>query len=117
MGVPVARTKIAVYVLSATLASLAGVLSAAHLGMAVTTSGLWMELEVVLVVVAGGTALTGGVGTVTGTLLGVGMLWALRGLINESGGLTMSMQTALSGALLVVVVVTQAVVHGFRRAR
>ncbi|MFD1047769.1 YhjD/YihY/BrkB family envelope integrity protein, partial [Kibdelosporangium lantanae] len=55
MGVPVTRTKITVYVLSAVLASVAGVVSAGHLGMALTSSGLWMEVEVVLVVVIGGT--------------------------------------------------------------
>jgi ribose/xylose/arabinose/galactoside ABC-type transport system permease subunit len=111
MGVPVTRTKITVYVLSAVLAGLAGVLSAGHLGMAVTSSGLWLEVEVVLVVVIGGTALTGGVGSVSGTLLGVGVLWASRGLINVS----MSMQTALSGVLLVVVVIVQAVARKPRR--
>lgn len=117
MGVPVARTKITVYVLSAVLASVAGVLSAAHLGMAVTSAGLWLEVEVVLVVVIGGTSLTGGVGSVSGTLLGVGVLWALRGLVNEAGGMSMSMQTALSGVLLVVVVVAQALARRISRAR
>jgi ribose/xylose/arabinose/galactoside ABC-type transport system permease subunit len=117
MGVPVVRTKITVYVLSAVLASLAGVLSAGHLGMAVTSAGLWLEVEVVLVVVIGGTALTGGVGSVSGTLLGVGVLWALRGLVNEAGGMSMSIQTALSGVLLVVVVIAQALARGIRRAR
>ncbi|GAB3906578.1 ABC transporter permease [Kibdelosporangium lantanae] len=117
MGVPVTRTKITVYVLSAVLASVAGVVSAGHLGMALTSSGLWMEVEVVLVVVIGGTALTGGVGSVSGTLLGVGVLWALRGLINEAGGMNMTLQTALSGVLLVVVVTAQALARGLRRAR
>jgi ribose/xylose/arabinose/galactoside ABC-type transport system permease subunit len=107
MGLPVARTKVTVYVLSGLLAALAGAMTTGQLGSGVTTVGAGLELEAISAVVIGGTLLTGGSGTVSGTLAGVALLWVIRDLINQIGGITSTMQAVVSGAILLIVVVAQ----------
>ncbi|MER7499217.1 ABC transporter permease [Nonomuraea pusilla] len=107
MGVPVARTKVLVYVLSALLAGLAGALNAARLSSGVTILGIGLELDAIAAVVIGGTLLTGGAGGVTGTVAGVLLLGVIQSLINQVGSLTSAFQQVVSGAFLALVVVAQ----------
>jgi galactofuranose transport system permease protein len=70
-GVPVRRTLVTVYALSAFLAALAGLIVAARLGASDAAKiGLNMELDAIAAVVVGGTALTGGRATILGTVVG-----------------------------------------------
>ncbi|WP_049570103.1 ABC transporter permease [Nonomuraea sp. SBT364] len=107
MGVPVARTKVRVYVMSALLAGLAGALNAARLSSGVTILGIGLELDVIAAVVIGGTLLTGGAGGITGTVAGVLLLGVIQSLINQVGNLTSAFQQVVSGAFLALVVVAQ----------
>ncbi|MFC0108928.1 ABC transporter permease [Kibdelosporangium aridum] len=107
MGVPVARTKILVYTLSGTLAGLAGAIAAAQLGSATANIGIGLELQAIAAVAIGGTMLCGGSGTVAGTLAGVGVLWMIRDLVDQSP----DMQAVISGALLIVIVVAYALLR------
>ena len=107
MGVPVARTKVAVYVMSALLAGLAGALNAARLSSGVTILGIGLELDAIAAVVIGGTLLTGGAGGITGTVAGVLLLGVIQSLINQVGNLTSAFQQVVSGAFLALVVVAQ----------
>ncbi|CAL9636764.1 ABC transporter permease [Streptomyces sp. enrichment culture] len=107
MGVPVARTKVLVYTLSGVLAGLAGALNAAWLASGVTILGSGMELEAIAAVVIGGTLLTGGLGHVSGALVGVLLLKVIQNVINQIGSLDSSYQQVVSGAFLAVVVVAQ----------
>lgn len=77
-GVRVGRTKIALFVLSATMAALAGVISSIRTSAANPNSGTGYELEVIAMVVIGGTALSGGRGTILGTVLGIFILRVMR---------------------------------------
>jgi ribose transport system permease protein len=70
-GVPVARYKLAIYTLGGLFFGWAGVLSFAHIGSADPGSSFGLELIVIAAVVIGGASLSGGQGTVIGTLLGV----------------------------------------------
>jgi galactofuranose transport system permease protein len=117
MGLPVARVKILTYLMSGLLAGFAGVLSAAFLGSGVTILGVGMELDAIAAVVIGGTLLIGGAGSVSGTLCGVLLLGVIQNVINQIGGLTSSIQSVVSGAFLVVVVVTQTYLSRVRRLR
>jgi ribose/xylose/arabinose/galactoside ABC-type transport system permease subunit len=117
MGLPVTRVKTLTYVLSATLAGFAGVLNAARLGSGVTILGVGMELDAIAAVVIGGTLLIGGAGSVSGTLCGVLLLGVIQNVINQIGNLTSSIQSVVSGAFLVVVVVTQSYLSKVRRLR
>jgi simple sugar transport system permease protein len=77
-GVNVTRTKIYLFMLSATMAAFAGIISSIRTSAANPNSGTGYELEVIAMVVIGGTALTGGRGTIIGTVLGIFILRVMR---------------------------------------
>lgn len=77
-GVNVARTKIGLFVLSAVLAGVAGIISSIRTSAANPNSGTGYELEVIAMVVIGGTSLLGGRGTIIGTVLGIFILRLMR---------------------------------------
>jgi len=77
-GVNVERTKICLFILCSVLATLAGVISSIRTSSANPNSGTGYELEVIAMVVIGGTALTGGRGTIIGTVLGIFILRVMR---------------------------------------
>ena len=77
-GVNVTRTKIILFMLSATMAAFAGIISSIRTSAANPNSGTGYELEVIAMVVIGGTALTGGRGTIIGTVLGIFILRVMR---------------------------------------
>lgn len=77
-GVRVARTKIGLFVVSAVMAAYAGITSSIRVSAANPNSGTGYELEVIAMVVIGGTLLSGGKGTIIGTLLGVLILRLMR---------------------------------------
>jgi simple sugar transport system permease protein len=77
-GVRVSRTKIGLFILSSFLAAFAGITSSIRVSAANPNSGTGYELEVIAMVVIGGTALTGGRGTIIGTVIGVLILRLMR---------------------------------------
>lgn len=107
MGAPVARTKTLVYTLNGLLAGFAGALNAAWLDSGVTILGYGMELEAIAAVVIGGTLLSGGMGFVGGSLVGVLLLKVIQNVINQIGSLDSAYQQVVSGGFLVVVVIAQ----------
>lgn len=109
MGLPVARTKVLVYTASGALAGFAGTLTAAYLQSGVTVIGVGTELDAIAAVVIGGTLLTGGAGSVLGTLVGVVLRNVLSNIINQIGGVDSNVQSVISGAFLLLVVVAQRV--------
>jgi ribose transport system permease protein len=108
MGVPVDRTKIIAYTTSGALAGLAGALLAARLAAGQPVAGYGWELDAISAVVVGGTLLTGGAGTMSGSLAGVLLLGILQNLINQLGTLGSYTQQLVSGVFLIVVVLIQA---------
>jgi simple sugar transport system permease protein len=77
-GVKVDRTKIALFVLTAAMSAFAGIISSIRTSAANPNSGTGYELEVIAMVVIGGTVLTGGRGTILGTVIGVLILRTMR---------------------------------------
>jgi simple sugar transport system permease protein len=77
-GVNVSRTKIYLFMASSAMASLAGVISSIRTSAANPNSGTGYELEVIAMVVIGGTVLTGGRGTIVGTVIGIFILRIMR---------------------------------------
>lgn len=108
MGLPVDRIKIIAYTTNGALAGLAGVLLAAQLASGQPTVGQGWELNAISSVVVGGTLLSGGAGTMSGSLAGVLLLNILQNLINQVGTLGSYAQQVVSGAFLIAVVVVQA---------
>jgi len=76
-GIGVERTKIVIYVLAGLITGWAGVLQTARSGSGVFNVQAGLELEVIAAVVIGGGSLTGGEGTITGTLIGALLLQVL----------------------------------------
>jgi ribose transport system permease protein len=107
MGLPVLRTKVVTYVLSALLAGFGGVMIASYTASGVTILGVGMELDAIAAVVLGGTLLTGGAGTILGTLVGVLLLQVIKNVINQVGSLDSDWQAVVSGTILLVVVTVQ----------
>ncbi len=77
-GVRVGLTKTWLFILTASMAAYAGITSSIRVAAANPNSGTGYELEVIAMVVIGGTALGGGRGTILGTVLGVFMLRMMR---------------------------------------
>jgi simple sugar transport system permease protein len=87
MGLPVARSKIAIYALSGFCSALAGIVFTFGTTSGYALHGKGMELDAIASVVIGGTLLTGGAGTVFGTVLGVLVYAAIQELILFQGTL------------------------------
>jgi ribose transport system permease protein len=115
MGIAVRRTQVTVYIMSGLLAGLAGAINAAKLGSGVTVLGSGMELDAISAVVIGGTLLTGGAGTVAGTIAGVLLLGVIQNMINQIGNVQSNWQQVISGAFLALVVVAQTYLARMRR--
>lgn len=77
-GVNVNRTKVLLFMFSSAMAAFAGIISSIRTSAANPNSGTGYELEVIAMVVIGGTVLTGGRGTIIGTVLGIFILRAMR---------------------------------------
>ena len=77
-GLPVQRLQMIVYILSGACAALGGVFLASQLGAGAPASSSGLELSVIAAVILGGTSLSGGKGTIAGTLLGVLILGTLN---------------------------------------
>jgi ribose/xylose/arabinose/galactoside ABC-type transport system permease subunit len=103
-GIDVGRVKFWVYVICGLLAGIAGLLLAGRLGAGDPKSGLTYELNAIAAVVLGGTSLMGGVGSVTGTLLGavvIGCLETGLGLL----GVNWFVQMVVKGYVILMAVV------------
>ena len=84
-GVRVARTKVLLFILTAVISAYAGITSSIRVSAANPNSGTQYELEVIAMVVIGGTALSGGRGTIIGTVIGVFILRLMQNGIVLSG--------------------------------
>jgi ribose/xylose/arabinose/galactoside ABC-type transport system permease subunit len=109
MGLPVARTKVLVYVISGTCAGLGGLLFAMYSRSGYSLTGVAMELDAIAAVVIGGTLLTGGTGFVLGSVLGVLVLGLIQTVITYEGTLSSWWTKIFIGVLLLIFVVLQRV--------
>ena len=74
MGIPVNATKIICFMLCSVLAGFAGLIQVMRLGSPLPSLGEGLELQAVAAAVIGGTALTGGIGTVLGAIIGATLI-------------------------------------------
>ena len=114
-GVPVRRVKVWAYVISGVCAAIAGVVLTSELTSAGPTQGTSYELTAIAAVVIGGAALSGGRGTVRGTLLGafvIGFLAAGLTIV----GVSAYVQTVFTGAVIVLAVLLNSIQYR-RRTR
>jgi len=102
-GVAVERTKILVYMLTAALAGIAGVLQFSRLSVGDPTVADGLELNVIAAVIIGGGSLAGGRGTVPGTLLGAATMAVIQ-VGCAQRGLPNWVQQIVTGAIIVFAV-------------
>lgn len=81
-GIDVRRYKVIIYSLSGLMCGLAGVILTARLSAAEPIAGVMYELDAIAATVMGGTSLTGGEGTIFGTLIGALLMGVLRNGLN-----------------------------------
>lgn len=115
MGLPVARTKVLVYVISGFCSGLAGVLFTFYTLSGYPLTAIGTELDAIAAVVIGGTLLTGGYGFVLGSVLGVLVLGVIQTIITFEGTLSSWWTRIFIGALLLVFIILQKVLTARRR--
>jgi len=100
MGISVRHTTIRIYLLSTTLATLAGIVFALYTSAGYPLAAVGVELDAIAAVVIGGTLLSGGVGTVFGSLFGVLIQGLIQTYINFDGTLSSWWTKIIIGLLL-----------------
>ncbi|HWM56771.1 MAG TPA: galactofuranose ABC transporter, permease protein YjfF [Pseudonocardia sp.] len=107
MGLRVGRTKVAVYAISGLCSAISGLLFAFYSLSGYSLSAVGTELDAIAATVIGGTLLSGGVGLVVGSLLGVLVLGLIQTFISFEGTLSSWWTKIVIGFLLLVFVVLQ----------
>jgi ribose/xylose/arabinose/galactoside ABC-type transport system permease subunit len=102
LGVPLGRTTISIYALSSFLATFAGIVLSLSKRSGDSTIADGAELDIIAAVVIGGTLLTGGVGYVIGTFIGVLLPGVIHTYLTLDGSLTPWWIKIIIGALFFV---------------
>ena len=107
-GIKVDRLKIIGYVLAGLTAGLAGILSSARMGGALSTAGTGLELRVITACIIGGCSLAGGEGSMWGSFLGVLLMVLVANAFNLLG-VSVYWQRSIYGFILLAAVLFDAV--------
>jgi simple sugar transport system permease protein len=114
-GIKVERVYIAVFAITGLLAALVGLLLTARLGSGNSGAATGLEFDAIAAVVVGGTSLSGGRGSMLGTLLGVIFIAVIgNGLILL--GVNSYLQDVVSGGIIVLSVLINILLGRSRRA-
>jgi erythritol transport system permease protein len=115
-GVPVWRVKILIYVISGICAGTVGLLLAADLPAATPRGGEFYELNAIAAVVIGGAALSGGRGTIRGTLIGAFVIgFLVDGLVLV--GVSVFWQQVIKGAVIILAVAVDQIQQKLQKRR
>ena len=113
-GVPVRRIKVAIYMVSALSAGIAGIIETGWLGAVTTNLGTGMELQVIAATVIGGANLMGGVGSAFGALVGSALIEIIRNSLGLLGINTFWQGAFIGGFILLAVTFDR--IRNFRRS-
>jgi len=102
-GIRVSRIRLSVFMISGVTAALAGLLLAARTGSGLTQAGVSYELDAIAAVVIGGTSLSGGTGSVTGTLFGTLIIAVMNNGLDLLG-VDSNYQQIIKGLIIVLAV-------------
>jgi simple sugar transport system permease protein len=110
MGLPVGRTKVLIYTSSGFCSALAGVVYTFYTQSGDPAACVGLELDAIASIVIGGTLLSGGVGFMAGTLMGVLILGLIQTLITFQGNLNTWWTRIVVGMLVLAFILLQNVV-------
>jgi ribose/xylose/arabinose/galactoside ABC-type transport system permease subunit len=102
-GVAIVRTKVVVYTLTAAFAGFAGLLQFSKLSVGDPTVAIGLELDIIAAVIIGGGSLSGGRGTVVGTLIGAAIMTIIQIGCSQKG-LPNWVQQIVTGGIIVAAV-------------
>jgi simple sugar transport system permease protein len=105
MGLRVARTKVGVYAISGFCSALSGLLFTFYSLSGYSLSAVGTELDAIAATVIGGTSLSGGVGTLHGTLIGALIMGVLRNGLNLLGTSSFFQQIVIGIVIITAVLV------------
>jgi ribose transport system permease protein len=106
-AVDVDRIKVLTYVLLGVCVGVATLLYVPRLGSASPTTGLLWELEAIAAVIVGGTALKGGAGSITGTVVGAVLLSVISNILNLTSIISVYLNAAVQGFVIIAVAFMQ----------
>ncbi len=106
-AVGVDRVKILTYVLLGVCVGIATLLYVPRLGSASPTTGILWELEAIAAVIVGGTALKGGAGSITGTVIGAILLSVIGNILNLTSIISVYLNAAVQGFVIIIVAFLQ----------
>ena len=106
-AVDVDRIKVLTYMLLGVCVGIATLLYVPRLGSASPTTGLLWELEAIAAVIVGGTALKGGAGSITGTVVGAVLLSVISNILNLTSIISVYLNAAVQGSVIIVVAFLQ----------
>jgi ribose transport system permease protein len=111
-GIPVKRYLSIVYIISGTLAGIAGMIAASRVDSGQPNFGIGLELDVIAATVIGGASLFGGEGTVIGTLLGALLIALIR-----NGSVLLDVNTFYQQVIIGVIIWIAVYWDQYRRRR
>lgn len=106
-GIDTALVIFSVFVLTGVLTGFAAVLNSVRFNQIPSNTGLGLEMKVIAAVIVGGTAITGGVGTIAGTVLGVILLGAIGPALTFLG-VSAYWERAIQGGIILTAVIIDA---------
>ena len=107
IGVKVELQKILVYLSSAVLAGIAGIVLASRIATGNAIIGSGMEFEAIAAVVIGGTPITGGRGSISGTVTGALIITILKNGLTHLGFPPEATSMVTGGAIMICVIIAQ----------
>jgi rhamnose transport system permease protein len=107
-GIDTRLTTFSVFAITGALTGIAAVLNSVRFNQIPSNAGLGLEMKVIAAVVVGGTAITGGSGSIAGTVLGVILLGAIGPALTFLG-VSAYWEQALQGAIILAAIVVEAI--------
>jgi ribose transport system permease protein len=111
-GVPTVRTKILIYAVAGGFFGLAGLMQLSRLRQGDPTVAVGLELDIIAAVIIGGASLSGGVGTVLGSMIGALIMAVLR-----NGSQQMGWPTYFQEIIIGVVIIAAVFLDRLRQAK
>lgn len=107
MGLPTRRTKMLVYILCGAMASMAGLVLCARMGAGQPQSGISWGMDIMAIVVIGGTRIRGGKGNMVGVIIGALIMNMVSNMINLFGNINAYVQDIINACMLLLAVLFQ----------